>query len=465
MPADPRILIVDDSAAIRKSVKNLLTPLKAHISESVNGLKGLEMASGGTFDLIISDVDMPLMDGIEMCRRLKESPSTRGVPLILVSSFDSDSDIEKGFQAGASAYIAKEDGKERLYQEVVGYLSKTAFNREKYVLVVDDSPIILQVVKHGLEQNGFQVKTAENGAAAFDLAKDKRPDLIVTDIEMPRMDGFSLCKAVCADPELSSVPIVVMSTRNEVAYTKRMIQYGAAAYISKPFNMDQLMILIDRILSDQFRLLRTEKERLDSERNLMIASIASLATALEARDAYTRGHSEAVSDIVTGMLARIGSDPGDIERARIGSKLHDIGKIGIRDSVLLKPGPLTDQEFDHIRQHPLIGATILKSIPSLSDILPIVMYHHERVDGKGYPDGLRGEKIPLWARMTAVADTYNALTSDRPYRRGMPQEKALQIIAEATGTQLCPECVSVFLDLMAQSKTANPMLPGARSIR
>ena len=143
-------------------------------------------------------------------------------------------------------------------------------------------------------------------------------------------------------------------------------------------------------------------------------------------------------------INRIVASGLEIENVIIGGRLHDIGKIGIRDSVLLKPGALTDIEWGHIKQHPTIGAYILKSIPSLADIIPIVKSHHERMDGKGYPEGLKGSKIPLWARMTAVADTYDALTSDRPYRKGMAHNKALEIIKDVKGTQLCPDSVDLF---------------------
>ena len=198
------------------------------------------------------------------------------------------------------------------------------------------------------------------------------------------------------------------------------------------------------MLSDQFHMLLMERERLDTERNLMIASITSLITALEARDNYTKGHSEAVGQIVSGMLKKAGAGQKEIETAIIGGRLHDIGKIGVRDEILLKPGRLTDTEFAHIKKHPVIGANIIKSIPSFSDVIPIVLSHHERMDGKGYPQGLKGDEIHLWARMTAVADTYHSLTSDRPYRKGMEQGKALQIIKDVTGTQLCSNCVDLF---------------------
>ncbi|MDY7031281.1 MAG: HD-GYP domain-containing protein, partial [Thermodesulfobacteriota bacterium] len=188
---------------------------------------------------------------------------------------------------------------------------------------------------------------------------------------------------------------------------------------------------------------------------MMLASITSLVSALEARDSYTRGHSEAVARIVSGLVTLTGGSKEEIESAAIGGRLHDIGKIGVKDSILSKPGRLTSEEFAVIRQHPLTGANILKSIPSLMDIIPIVLSHHERLDGKGYPQGLKGDKIPQWSRMTAVADTYHALTSDRPYRNSMPEEKALQIIDDVKGTQLCPDCVDLFFNWLRLSRKKN----------
>jgi putative nucleotidyltransferase with HDIG domain len=185
----------------------------------------------------------------------------------------------------------------------------------------------------------------------------------------------------------------------------------------------------------------------------MLASITSLVSALEARDTYTRGHSETVAEVLAEMATRIGASKQDIEALTIGGRLHDIGKIGIRDNILLKPGSLTDSEFEIIKQHPIIGANILKPIPSLSPIIPLVLLHHERIDGKGYPQGLKGCKIPLWARMTAVADTYAALISERPYKGSTPQDQVLQIIKDVRGTQLCPDCVDIFLEWITSQTT------------
>lgn len=175
----------------------------------------------------------------------------------------------------------------------------------------------------------------------------------------------------------------------------RMMQNGAAAFIIKPFNIEQVMMTLNKIVSYEFLLLLKEKERLDGEQKLLIAGITSLVKALEARDQYTRGHSERVSRILAGLVKHSGGTNYDIERAQIAGRLHDIGKIGIRDNVLLKPGRLSDDEFDHIKQHPAIGASIIQSIPSISDILPVVYSHHERMDGKGYPQRMKDISIPF----------------------------------------------------------------------
>ena len=441
---DRRILIVDDSAVFRTSMRKILESENDEIVLAEDGQEGLDLALKGKFDIVVSDIDMPKINGIDLCRSLKQSAATQGTPVVMVSTFDSDTDVDKGFQAGAAAYLSKYEIQSRLRETVDSVLSKSKFKSNRLVMVVDDSKVILRIVEKGLAEAGFKVITAENGKKALHLLADIRPDLILTDIEMPDVNGFEFCEAILMNPEMSSIPIVAMSTKTDRGYMKRMLQNGASAYLCKPFNVDELVILVEKLLSDQFHMLLMERERLDSERNLMIASITSLITALEARDNYTKGHSEAVGKIVSGMLGRAGATQKEIETVTIGGRLHDIGKIGVRDEILLKPGRLTNEEFAHIKKHPVIGANIIKSIPSFSDVIPIVLSHHERIDGKGYPEGLKGDDIHLWARMTAVADTYHSLTSDRPYRKGMAQDKAFQIIKDVTGTQLCPQSVELF---------------------
>ncbi|KPA16776.1 response regulator receiver modulated metal dependent phosphohydrolase [Candidatus Magnetomorum sp. HK-1] len=440
----PHILLVEDSTMIRKYLRKVLSPLGMKITEASDGLMALKQIEENNFDLVVTDIDMPNMDGIELCQQLKKNPDTRSIPIIMVSSLDSDDDIDRGFQAGASVYISKTDVQNRLCTAVEDVLSKTSIRNRQVILVVDDSHIIRSIVEEGLCQAGFQVVTACNGREAMLVISIKKPDLILCDIAMPVMDGFEFCRMIKSDDSLKTAPFVVMSTNSERGQMKRMLEIGASAYIVKPFNIDQLVFLVEKILSDHFLLLLKEKERLDIERTSMLASITSLISALEARDTYTRGHSEAVSNIITGMVKMTGASNQEVEKANIGGQLHDIGKIGIRDSVLLKPGKLSIEEYDQIKEHPVIGRNILKSIPSLKESITIVYHHHERFDGNGYPQQLKGERIPLWARITAVADTFHALTSDRPYRKGLDHDKAFEIIKDVKGTQLCPDCVELF---------------------
>lgn len=446
--ASPKILIVEDSRSLRNILKLQLQSINAQITEAANGKAGLKKAQAEEFDLILSDVDMPEMNGLEMCRALKEDMKTRSIPVILLSSMEKEADIDKGFEVGADAYIVKSTADKYLLHTIDEVLYRSIFNRDRTILVVDDSKTILKLVENGLAKAGFQVITALNGKNALELLNHMKPDLIISDLDMPVMTGFEFRTHIAENPKLARIPFIVMSANSDRASMRNMVEKGAAAYLVKPFNMEQLVILTEKMLSTQFQLLLKDRQRLVSERKAMLGSITSLAHALEARDPYTRGHSENVSRFVVSIAEVLKTSHEDIQILKIGAGLHDIGKIGIPDSLLLKNGHLTKTEIKIFEQHPVIGSNILQPVPSLKRVIPIVLYHHERFDGTGYPSKLKGAEIPIWARITAVADTYDALTTDRPYRKGFPKEVAMQIISEVRGTQLCPECVDALLESM-----------------
>ncbi len=391
---------------------------------------------------------MPRLDGFGLCAQLKNDPVTRSIPVIILSSLDTDRDVEQGFNVGAAAYVSKSEAQALLNETIERVLEKSKFHHSRLVLVVDDSLNIRQRVTQALEEAGFQVMEAEDGKQALKRIAERRPDLILSDLDMPQMNGLDLCRKLHGDPDLGTIPFVVMSSNNDRAVMRQLLQWGAAGYLVKPFNLEQAIITVEKLISDHFLLLLKERERLDMEQKMMLAGITSLIVALEARDHYTRGHSEAVALLVTKMAAHMNAGPEEIESLGISGRLHDIGKIGIPDSILLKPGRLSDDEFTIIKKHPIIGASILGAIPSIKPLIPVILHHHERFDGSGYPEGIKGEQILLWARMTAVADTYHALTSDRPYRRALSQDRAMEIIEEERGRQLCPECVEAFTSLM-----------------
>ncbi len=232
------------------------------------------------FDLIITDVDMPKMNAsisADPCMTTRQPAIS---PSIIVSTFDSDKDIEKGFEAGASAYLSKKDVGPLLNKTISEVLWKTTHVRRRKISIVEDSPSILALVGRMLTLNGFNAVSASDGKIALDLLATEKPDLILSDINMPEVDGFELCKAVKANPELAAIPFVVMSSNDDKVHMNRMIQYGAASYLVKPFNLNQLVMLIERILSDHFLLLLKDRERLDYERKSLLDSITSLISAL-----------------------------------------------------------------------------------------------------------------------------------------------------------------------------------------
>ncbi|MBN2440018.1 MAG: response regulator [Spirochaetales bacterium] len=439
-----KILVATHKLTTRSIIMNTLTSLNTDCYYVKDGDEGLEIISDVNFDLIIADSLMPHVNGIVFCETLKKNPQTHSIPVIIISNQISSPDINQGFNAGASSCIDIVNIENQLTDIVKDELEKRDLHEQQHILIVDDSRTILSALGKGLMQAGFRVMTAENGKKALELMLMKKPDLILSDIIMPEMDGFSYLSATRSIPEFADIPFIAMSTKNDRASMRRMVQAGAASYILKPIHIEQLIITIENILSTQFRIVLKDRERLSLEQKQTLISITSLVTALEARDPYTKGHSEAVSKMTSDIVTYMGTSQQAKERIAIGAMLHDIGKIGIKDKVLLKPGPLTKDEFEHIKKHPIIGINIVKNIPHMDDIIPIIQFHHERFDGKGYPAGLKKDNIPFPANIVAIADTYDSLTSKRPYRNKMSSGQALQIIYDNRGTQFNPDYVDIF---------------------
>lgn len=448
MKARCQILIIDSSIAMRKGFKTLLAPLEANFLEASNGQQGLQLLAEQHVDLVITSIDMPQMDGLELCRHITSSPDTQSIPVIILSSFDTDVDIDNAIQAGAAAYIEKREARSRLHDTVQKVLAIACSEKPEHtIMVVDDSRPIRTLVQKGLMEAGFHVMTAGNGKEALEQIKEQRPDLILSDINMPEMDGIALCEALHVDPALSTIPFVVMSSVSDRDQMRRIIKYGATDYMVKPFNIDEMVIHIERFLQDHLHLLLKEKEQLDTRRDMMLGSIHSLLSLQEIRDPRLKAHTDRVSRIASGMVTYAGANKRDIEIVTLGAQLHDIGKIALRDDILFNPHKLSEEEFALFKQHPRIGSSILEHIPYLpSDILSILSFHHEQPDGKGYPVGLGIDEIPEYASITAVADRYDVLTEAPPYGKGLPPSTAIQLIESKSGVELCQQAVTLFLE-------------------
>ena len=344
------------------------------------------------------------------------------------------------------------------------------------ILIVDDEPIIREILTRKLRDSGYSPIPAENAFEALNTMREHPCSLVLSDIMMPGMDGIALLKALrAAYPDTAVVMITAVSN---VSMAIEALREGAYDYLIKPFNLEEVvlsvrnalekrrLILENRLYQEHLgeivkaqteeirQLLTTEQERI-GELNKAIeeidvthsATLDALSTALDYRDNETEGHSQRVVRYSLEIGSVLGLERHDLEILGRGTLLHDIGKIGVPDSVLWKPGKLTEEEWTEMRKHVEYGYRMLKHIPFLRDAALIMLHHHERYDGAGYPQGLKDQDIVIGARIFAVADTYDAMTTDRPYRKALTDQDAREEIAQCSGSQFDPAVSEVFLNI------------------
>jgi len=336
------------------------------------------------------------------------------------------------------------------------------------ILLVDDEPALRELLRATFEGADVSVDEASSGQEAEERIRRRRPDVIVLDLRMPGMDGTELCKRLQADPKTRSIPIVLL-TGAAPEEARRAQRAGATALVRKPFSPLDLLAVVQRVAGktpvprrprrvkaadeelllyarDLRHLLEVERGQRTLLQESYLATVTSLAGALESRDTRTGAHSQRVQRYATELLEAL--YPGELEHdpgVRYGFLLHDIGKIAIPDQILQKPGPLTRAERRRMQTHTVIGEQMLSGVAILhGQGLQVVRSHHERWDGKGYPDGIAGSELPVGARVFAVADALDAMTSDRPYRRALRWSAAHNEILAQAGKQFDPEVVDAF---------------------
>ncbi len=332
-------------------------------------------------------------------------------------------------------------------------------NKDK-ILVVDDEEAIREVISTLLEAQGYTCTACSNGRLALDAFRKDSFDLVLSDIVMPEMDGLKLLGELRQeDPD---VPVIMVTAMHDISIALEAIRAGAYDYILKPFEKDQLHLSVRRALEHrqlviENRTYQSDLEHLVAERTQQLSialqdleqsydyTLEALGGALDAKDAETEGHCQRVTAFTITIAKAMDVDKGLMRQFARGAFLHDIGKMGVPDQILRKPGPLTPEEREIMRKHCEIGFAVLERIPFLKEAAEIVLSHQECFDGSGYPRGLKGEEIPLGARIFAVADTLDAMISDRPYRKALPITAARDEIKRYSGTQFDPQVVKVFL--------------------
>ena len=295
-------------------------------------------------------------------------------------------------------------------------------NEPPKILIVEDDPGILNYLGDVLTHFGYQTIKANDGLEALERFEEEPPDLVITDVFMPRLNGFDLCARIKDDRRTRLIPVVMVTGMNSLGNRVRGIEVGADDFLSKPVQQVELKARIRSLL----RLKQVTDELENAEE-----VIFSLALAVEAKDHYTKGHCHRLAYMGVEVGCRLALSEEELQSIKRGGILHDIGKIGVPDCILLKPDLLDDIERKRIMEHPVKGGEICSPLRTLSSTLPIIYHHHERIDGQGYPTGLKGDDIPVGARIIAAADVFDALTTDRPYRSALPVGEAIQVLHEA----------------------------------
>jgi putative two-component system response regulator len=317
------------------------------------------------------------------------------------------------------------------------------------ILVVEDHDILREGLQILLETEGYKVLSAVHGLDALQQMETASPDLILSDISMPEMDGFAFYDAVRHRSDWVTIPFIFLTARGERDDVFASKKLGVEDYLIKPVDTEELVATI------RSRLDRSQQLMLAQLEQAYEASLMMLANAIELRDKDTRGHVERVtrySMLIAQQLItqQIGWSASLVKPLQFGAILHDIGKIYVKEDILRKASQLNREEWEEMRQHPLIGAGLIQSIPYLAEAIPIIQYHHERWDGKGYPDGLAGEEIPQGARIVSVADSFDAMTTLRVYQSASSPQEAINEIVSGSGTCYDPAVVEAFLAVWHQ---------------
>jgi len=321
-------------------------------------------------------------------------------------------------------------------------LSLDAISERPTILVVEDEPHIRDVLAGLLGALGYRLLMAVSAEQALDVLNVVSPDLVLTDVHLGAMSGIELCARLKADPRYELMPVVILTAVGDLEARVAGLAAGADDFFTKPVEFVELRTRLAALL--RVKMLLGQLERAE-------AVITTLALTIEARDPYTLGHCDRLSRYAVALGQALGLDPDMVRALRLGGYLHDLGKIAVPDGILLKPGPLDPMEQERIRAHPGAGSDLVLGLRSMEPVRPIMRHHHEKWDGSGYPDGLKGAAIPLGARIISVVDVFDALHTERPYKAALPRSEAVSLLIRETDAGYWdPKVVETFLEILRQ---------------
>lgn len=472
----PTVLLVDD---VNENLHSLMSMLREDyaIIAATTGEKALEMASRTPRpDIILLDIRMPGIDGYEVLRRLKATPLTSDIPVIFVTALSEMDDEAIGLQLGAADYITKPVNPDLLRQRILTQLELHRYRHRPMIevslpserqslLIVDDAPENIHALAEALKDE-YRIQATNNGVRALEIVHGTAPpDLVLLDILMPEMDGYEVCRRIKATPAGNRIPVIFVSVVDAIVDKVRGFSIGAADYITKPFDIDEVRARVrthlelsrlqryfEQLVNKRTADLQEANRKLLAQQEALIATLENTvhtaSKIVEVGDSHTAGHQHRVAELACAIATAMDLSDDHILGIRLGATIHDIGMIGTPVEILSKPSALTSEEMAIIRQHPLNGYRIVKDVKFPWPVIDIIYQHHERMDGSGYPQGLKGEEIALEARIVAVADVVEAMMSRRPYRGALGRASALNEIRSQRGNLYDPAVVDACVAIM-----------------
>lgn len=476
-----KILIVDDEPAIRDIIEEYLKKKGYAVAHAGNGIDALAIVKTGSIDLVITDIKMPGMSGVELLQKIREYNST--LPVLLATGFPTIETAVEALKSGAYDYLSKPFHLEEIGEKIRRALVQRHLQEEnvlfsKLVSLHEVTKILastLDIADLNTKFLDFSTRLARaDGGSLFFADANKKLSLAEKSGDALKPDFWVKQPFVLAMKWVleHQEPLIIEGNTDELpAEGLRPVPSGVESYIAFPLKtpsytigvlnlvrlsggepFSNLDLEIINVLASQASISIENVRLYHNIRENYLRTIRAFALAVEAKDEHTHGHSENVMKFTVMITKQLNLPPAEIEQFKYAGLLHDIGKIGVSEQILTKPAKLTPVEFDEIKKHPEIGAKIIADVPSLKSLVPFVLHHHEFYGGGGYPSGIAGNEIPFGARILSVADAFEAMTSDRPYRKAMPEDVAFSILETQRGIQFDPDIIDAFTAAMQAAK-------------
>lgn len=461
-----RVLSLNDNAEDNRLLAEMLEDTGIFFDSVTGSEEALQKISEEKYDIFLINYVLSHEDGITALSKIHNTHLCDEVPAVIMTASNTGLARHNYLNAGFTGYLAKPITKDKLIETILHCLNVNMGKEQKnatfsHLLVIDDDQLNLLIAKRILAKQ-FEISTVTSGKDAFEYLEANHADLILLDVRMPEMDGFTFLRKIKENPALKDIPVICLTADNEHESELKCFELGAVDFITKPFVAEIMLQRIGRILelgrlqkelqSEVEKKTLTLNKRSRQLNRLTIQVMKTLAGTIDAKDKYTNGHSIRVAEYSKMIAEKLNMTLNEQEDIYYIGLLHDIGKIGIPDEIINKTSKLTEEEYDIIKTHPVIGSEILEEMSELPEIAFGARWHHERYDGMGYPDGLAGENIPLVARIIGVADAYDAMSSKRSYRGILSQEHIRAEIEKCMGTQFDPKIGQVMLQIIAEDK-------------